>query len=205
MIQATLNDKAHIVEILTQAYDNNDTINETVNEPSSKRHRNNPTQEIRRRTKISKLMAYGFDLCFRAGAVFLSDDRKATVLVLLPHKKKMDFRGVWDEVTLISVIGLWNVPKVLRREIEYNKVLPHAPIAKGMFFGTYPKYAQKGIGTILLKELIGWTEGMGLPMYVEARIKHNELFYARHGFETFHTLVLGNRVWPCMRRIPKTF
>jgi hypothetical protein len=202
MISATLNDKSLIVDILTQAYDTNDTINETVNEPASKRIRNTPEQETRRRCKINKLMAYGFDLCYQFGGAFLSDDKKSAVLVLFPDKKKMNFKVIWNEVKLVPIIGLLNIPRVLRREIEYNKILPDSPIIKGMFFGTYPQHANKGIGTVLLNELIAWSEEIGRPMYFEARIKHNELFYAKHGFETFHTLILGNRVWPCMKRIP---
>ena len=94
MIIASLGDKRRIVDILTKAYDTNDTIHETVNEPITKRKNNTPKQEVRRRYKIDRLMPYGFDLCYKYDVAFLSDDRKSAALVLFTRIYKPRWRRI---------------------------------------------------------------------------------------------------------------
>jgi hypothetical protein len=204
MIKASLNDKHTVVNILSQAYDDNDTINETVNEPASKRALNTAMQETRRRRKIYKLMSWGFDLCYQFGEVFLTEDRNATVLILYPEKKKPTVKSLLNELKMALVIGFLNIPKVLEREIAYNKILPKKNIIKVMFLGTRPAEMNKGLGTALMHDLIELSETLRKPMYLESRVKKNEQWYAKHGFKTFYTLRLGDRIWPCMKRIPST-
>lgn len=199
MIKASLNDRHLVANILSRAYDTNDTINETVNEPAEKRVHNSPLQETRRRNKIYRLMTWAFDLCYRYGGVFLSEDKKAAALIVYPDKKKFSFSCLIEELKLIPILGLLNIPKVMQREMAYNKLLP-AYIIKPMFLGTLPEARNQGRGSELMACLAEISDATQRPIYLDARIKKNEIWFSKQGFETFHRLTLGDRSWACMRR-----
>jgi len=68
-------------------------------------------------------MEYSFDVCYFSGKVFLSDDKKGCALVMLPDKKKANFRSVWLDLKLIvTCIGLSNIKKALTRETRIKRL-----------------------------------------------------------------------------------
>lgn len=76
MITATSSDKNRVVEILTASFDTNKSVNYIVKQGNE------------RMARIRKLMEYSFDVCLLSGVVYLSEDRNACVLTLLPDKKE---------------------------------------------------------------------------------------------------------------------
>jgi hypothetical protein len=79
MKEATLADKIKIVDILTNAFDDNSSVNYIVK------------QGEQRVNRIKFLMNYSFEMCAKYGKVYLSDDEKACALVLFPEFKKDNF------------------------------------------------------------------------------------------------------------------
>src|SRR5690606_37721800 len=90
--------KARIVEILTESFDENKSVNYVVKQDSSRKRR------------LSGLMDYCYDVCEAFGEVWISEDEQACALILHPDKKRISFKAIWWDLKLaISVIGLSRV------------------------------------------------------------------------------------------------
>lgn len=79
MIVATYKDKNLIVDILTKSFEDNKSVNYILK------------QDEKRIDRIRKLMEYSFEICNLFGEIFLSDDKKGCVLIMLSDKKKQHF------------------------------------------------------------------------------------------------------------------
>lgn len=64
MKKANLEDRKLIVDILTESFDANHSVNYIIK------------QDSKRKKRIQALMNYSFDVCRAFGDVFLSDDRQ---------------------------------------------------------------------------------------------------------------------------------
>ena len=95
MFKADKNQKSLVIEILTNSFDNNQSVNYIVK------------QDIKRKERITSLMDYSFEICYMFGAIYLSDDQKACALVLYPERKVFSFRSLLLDIQLVlNVIGL---------------------------------------------------------------------------------------------------
>jgi hypothetical protein len=77
MTRANYNEKSRVVDILTQSFENNKSVNYIVK------------QDEKRLQRIKALMNYSFDVCYFFGDVLFSDDKKACALVVYPDKKSL--------------------------------------------------------------------------------------------------------------------
>jgi GNAT superfamily N-acetyltransferase len=70
--------------------------------------------------------------------------------------------------------------------------------------GVDPAHQGKGIGSVLLGQVLSACDGQKLPAYLEATSPRNIRFYKRHGFEALGSIQVGDAppVVP-MRRNPK--
>jgi hypothetical protein len=64
MIQAKYSDKTLVVDILTQAFESNKSVNYVVK------------QDKKRQSRIRILMEYSFEVCWEFGEIYLADDKK---------------------------------------------------------------------------------------------------------------------------------
>ena len=80
MVKAKQTDKNLVADILTKSFENNQSVNYIAK------------QDEKRLTRIRSLMDYSFEVCYKFGDVFLSEDRKACALILYPDKKKTTFK-----------------------------------------------------------------------------------------------------------------
>src|ERR1700759_1544414 len=111
MIRAQYEDKRLVVEILSNPLDDNKSINYVINQGRS------------RKKRISRLMEYSFDYCSLFGEVFLSDDKNACALAILPDKKKTSLRSILLDVKLaLTCIGVSNLKKAMDREARIKAV-----------------------------------------------------------------------------------
>ena len=72
MKKASYGEKNLIIDILTQSFDTNQSVNYIVN------------QDRKRLSRIRALMDYSFEVCTLFGEVFISDDKKACALIMYP-------------------------------------------------------------------------------------------------------------------------
>ncbi|EHQ25477.1 GNAT family N-acetyltransferase [Mucilaginibacter paludis] len=178
MINAKRNDKGLVTELLTAAFNDNLSVNYIVR------------QDDKREERIRALMDYSFEVCYRFGEVWLSEDRKACALVLFPHQKRITFASVWLDIKLtLKAVGISGIKKVLNRKAKIKAKQPNEPMSYLWFIGVSPLYQHQGTGGRLLKEVLG--HATGLPVYLETSTERNLPWYEKHCFAVYDTLDLG--------------
>jgi len=179
MIKASKNDKRNIVEILSNSFYDNQSVNYII------AHRHN-------KEEIMALMDYSFEQCFLHGNVYLSNDKNACALILYPQKKRFSLKTTWLDIRLIfKSIGLFRILKALNRESAIKKLQPKIDMSYLWFIGVQPSVQHTGIGTKLLTEIIQEADSKKLPTYLETSTLHNLPWYERFGFIVYSRLELG--------------
>ena len=184
MIQAEYKDKELVIDILCKSFDQNKSVNYVVK------------QDSKRRKRIKTLMDYSFEYCYMFGSVYLSNDRKACALIMLPEKKKTSIKSILlDAKMAVSCVGLNRVSKILARDAKIKSEYPQSPIYYLWFIGVEPDEQQKGIGTSLLKELIKESDELKRPIYLETSVQENIRFYNKQGFNIYNELDFGYKLF----------
>jgi len=184
MIRACPNDKTLVVDILSSSFNDNKSVNYIVK------------QDNKRKQRLRKLMEYSFDVCSIFGHVFLSADKKACALVLMPDKKKTNLKSIWLDIKLItSCIGISNIKKTLERESKINKLHPKELMYYLWFIGVDPKEQNKGIGSKLLTDIINEAIKMNRPVYLETSTLKNIPWYQKFGFKIYNEVDLGYKLF----------
>lgn len=184
MIIADYKDKNLVVDILTDSFEDNKSVNYIVK------------QDNKRNQRMRKLMEYSFDVCYLFGDVFLSDDKKGCALILLPDKKKTSLKSILLDIKLIiSCIGLSNIKKAMDREAKIKKLQPKELKYYLWFIGVDPKEQNKGIGSALLSEVIKEGLSKQRSIYLETSTSKNIPWYEKFGFKIYNELNLGYRLF----------
>lgn len=177
MKKANLTDRPLVVELLALSFEKNLSVNYIVG------------QDDKRKERIRALMDYSFEICYRFGEVYLSDDRKACALVLYPDKKKAT---IWLDIKLIfTAIGISGIGKAMKRESLIKAKKLKIPMYYLWFIGVDPLYQHKGIGTQLLQELVTDAGSLNRPVFLETSTVKNLPWYERAGFKVYDTLSLS--------------
>ncbi|WP_228466729.1 hypothetical protein [Adhaeribacter swui] len=92
MEKANYRDKQLVVDILTAAFAANKSVHYIVKTGKNQLKR------------IRYLMDYAFEMCYRFGCVFISNDRQACALILYPDKKQTTFKAIWLDIKLILFV-----------------------------------------------------------------------------------------------------
>jgi ribosomal protein S18 acetylase RimI-like enzyme len=180
MRKVTYNEKSLVSGILTDSFDTNQSVNYIVQ------------QDHKRRERIRALMDYSFEVCYKFGEVYLSDDNHACALVLYPDKKKTTLKSVLLDIGLVfKCIGLSNIGKAFTREYKIKKIQPGEPIYYLWFIGVDPSYQGSGTGTKLMRELIEDSRKKELPICLETSTLRNLPWYDQFGFKVYHELDLS--------------
>jgi GNAT superfamily N-acetyltransferase len=188
MIRARYEDKSLVVQILTNSFKDNQSVNYVINQGPA------------RDTRISRLMEYSFDYCNLFGEVFLSDDRNACALAVFPDKKKVNLKTIfWDVKLALTCIGLGNLKKALNRESRIKTTHPPSPIYYLWFIGVRPEFQNMGIGSALLSEVIAESESIQRPLYLETSTLRNLPWYKKFGFQVHKELDFGYNLF-CLKR-----
>lgn len=191
MKKARPSQKAQIIEILAESFDQNKSVNYVVK------------QDSKREKRLRGLMGYCYNVCNAFGEVWISDDEQACALILHPDKKGSLLRTIsWDINLAFSVIGISRVRQVMGRESKIKKFHPKTPFAYLWFIGVNPSFQTKGAGSHLLQEIIQHTDQQGRPIYLETSVDRNLSWYKKFGFETFQSFNLTYNLY-MMRRVKK--
>lgn len=184
MKKATYRDKQLIINILTNPFQTNQSVNYLVQQDNKKIDR------------IRSLMDYSFEMCFTSGEVFLSDDEKACALILYPDQKRTSLKSVMLDVKLIfNCIGIANIKKAMSRESKIKSIQPKMALYYLWFIGVDPEFQGSGIGSNLLKDVIAHSEEVNRPIFLETSTLKNLPWYKRWGFEIYHELDLGYKLF----------
>lgn len=184
MVKATYADKARVIDILTESFDANLSVNYLV------------PQDKKRKQRIRKLMEYSFEICYLYGDIFLTEDKAGCALILFPDKKKNNLKSIFLDIKLIlSCIGISNIKKALTRESKIKNLQPKIPMYYLWFIGVDPSQQNKGTGTVLMKEIIDDAHNMQRPIYLETSTLKNIPWYEKFGFRIYDELELGYRLF----------
>lgn len=190
MIKASYNDKAIVVDILSESFDTNGSVNFVIRQDKS------------RKGRIRRLMEYSFDLCYLFGDIYLSGDKKACALTLFPDRKKTTLKTILLDVKLaFSCIGLSRILKVLERESAIKSNYPSTPILHLWFIGVAPSMQGKGLGKQLLSEIINESKNQNRPIYLETSMTENLSFYEKAGFEIYKQLEQPHKLFLIRRNL----
>ncbi len=165
-----MNDKKLVIKILSDAFQDNKSVNLVVKDKS----------------KIPGLMSYSYELAKRRGKIFISDNRKAVALILLSDKNRFSFRIMLESLKLaLNVIGLKKLFTVLKRESAIKKLHPESPYIHLWYIGVEPESFGKGYGAELLDEIIAFAKSIQRDIYLETSVARNIKFYESRNFENY--------------------
>jgi len=192
MLKANIEHKALIVDILMNAFKDNQSVNFIVR------------QDDKRLKRICALMNYSFEMCYLFGDVWLSENREACALILYPHLKKLSIRAIWLDIKLIfQAIGVNGIFKAMKREAQIKDIQPNIPKSYLWFIGVNPQAQHSGFGSQLLHEIIDHAKTLEFPMYLETSTVPNISWYQSFGFEIYDELDLGYTLYFLKRRLDK--
>ena len=192
MRKADYEEKDIIVDILTQSFESNQSVNYIIN------------QDKRRLRRIRSLMDYSFEVCNLFGEVFISEDKKACALIMYPDKKKTSLRSILLDIKLITqCIGIKNVMKTLNREALIKKIQPKEPMTYLWFIGVNPEDQNKGYGSNMLQSIIQYSDKDNKPIYLETSTIRNLPWYKKFGFEIYSEHDLSYRLYFLKRNLQK--
>jgi ribosomal protein S18 acetylase RimI-like enzyme len=191
MRKAVLSDREIVVDILSNSFDDNKSVNHVVKQDAS------------RTSRIRGLMRYSFEVCLLFGEVWLSTNRKACALLLYPDKKNTTMRSIFLDLQLaLEVIGLTRVRKVLTRESAIKANHPNDKHFLYLWFvGVEPSCQKSGIGSALLEDVIARSVQEKRPIYLETSVSRNLSWYKKFGFEMYKEIDLGYTLF-LLRRPP---
>ena len=174
MRQAKFEEKNLIIDILTQSFESNQSVNYII------------PQDEKRIKRIRALMDYSFEVCNLFGDVFISDDNNACALIVYPDKKKASQKSLVLDLKLITqCVGFKNIKKTLSREALIQKVQPKETMTYLWFIGVNPVEQNKGIGSKLLQEIIQESTQNIRPIYLETSTVKNLPWYSKYGFKVY--------------------
>ncbi|MCE6989561.1 GNAT family N-acetyltransferase [Dyadobacter sp. CY323] len=180
MKEATSKDKGLIVSILTESFQDNQSVNYLI------------PADNKRLERIRALMEYSYETCRMFGKVYLSDDKSGCALISFPERKKTTLKSLWLEVKLILTgIGFSNISKAINREKEISKNYPVHPIFYLWFIGVLPEKQNNGVGKQLMSELLAESERMKRPVYLETSTLKNLPWYKKFGLDVYNQLNFG--------------
>lgn len=184
MRRASLEEKDLVVDILTQSFESNQSVNYIVN------------QDKKRLERIRALMDYSFDVCSLFGDVFISDDKKACALIVYPDKKKTNLKSALLDLKLITqCIGAKNIKKALAREALIKRIQPKELMTYLWFIGVNLADQNKGIGSKMLQSVIDHSTQNKRPIYLETSTVRNLPWYDKYGFKIYSEQDLSYRLY----------
>lgn len=178
MIKAELKDKTTVINILSRAFDDNQSVNFIV------------CDDEKRDQRIKALMAYSWEVCLLFGEVWLSDDKRACALLLHSDQKRSSLKSICLDIRLIiQVIGFTKIGKILKREAQIKKIQPKEKSVYLWFIGVDPQYQNRGYGSSLLKNII--LSSKQKLIILETSTLKNLPWYQKLGFQIYDQLDLG--------------
>ncbi len=184
-----------VVNIITESFDSNPSVNWVVK------------NDKKRKLRIRELAKYSFKTALIRKGVFLSADGNGLALCYKYNHKGNFIKDYWNQLVLvISAIGLSRVKTVLKRETYIKKQRPkNGEFLYFWFLGANNKAKGNGAAADLKNYIFDISKSENLAIYLETSVLKNTRVYKRYGFETYNTWEdkkTGSKIW-FMKREPK--
>lgn len=180
MRKASIKDKDLVVDILTDSFKENKSIINVTRKGKNQLKR------------IRDLMEFFYLNALYNGDVFLSDNNKACLLMLVRDgEKKSTFTQdliliLWKVNLFFNVLGIKNVRNVIQREKAINSNLDKSKHLHLYYVGVYKEFQGNSLGTKLINDAISYYNGFD-SIYLETSDKRNLSLYDRLGFKIVNT------------------
>jgi len=181
--------KPIIINILSESFDDNPSINFVIK------------QDKHRRQRIRDLMNYCFEVCQDRGTIFISNDNNACALLLKSETKINWIKSVkLDLKFAIQCVGVSRIFKVLKRENLINASHPIEDFYHLWLIGVDPTEQGKGKGAAILTEALIHCDKNPRPVYLETSVERNVSWYKQFGFEYKTKLDIGDGLHQMIRK-----
>lgn len=188
MTKASYSDKSRVIDILTQSFADNNSVNYIIKKDKYKILR------------VQELMNYSYNLCSTFGKVYVNKDGNSCALVMFPDKKKTSLKSIfWDFRFILKSLGIGNIKKALQREAIIKKNHPHIPFTYLWFIGTAITEQGKGLGAELMQQILSDSEKENRPVYLETSTVKNIPWYEKSGFKVYREIDFEYKLY-CMKR-----
>ena len=177
MRKADKSDKNLVVDIISESFTSNPSVNAVVK------------NDRKREKRLKYLAKYAYKTALRRNGVYLSTDKNGVAICYKYNQRKETIGDYWDQLILaITCIGLNRVIKVLKRESYIKKYRPvNGEFLYFWFFGVNEKARGKGAALELKDAILKESENKNLPIYLETSVEKNRIVYERYSFEVYHT------------------
>lgn len=177
MKKAIKTDKALVIDILSQSFLENPTLNFMV---GISKHR---------KKRIRAIAEYAFDYGLRREGVFLSDNNNGAAICYKFNSRKTDVsdlvllcKMIWSGLDFHKFFDIQNHVKQIRDQRP-----PSGDYLYFWFFGVDPHEYPRVSARELYREIFMRSRKKQLDIFAETTIYRNKLIYERFGFETYHT------------------
>lgn len=188
MIKAGTRDKAFVVNLLVEGFEENKSVNYII------------PQDDKKKQRIKALMEYSFEICNRSGEIFVNENRSACALIVYPDKKKTGLQSIALDIKLIlQCIGFTNIKKALGREKKINALHPDKNIFYLWYITVNKSEQGKGAGSLLLEQICDYATTCNKAIYLETSTERNISWYKKMGFELYKELDF-NYTLSCFRK-----
>lgn len=189
MIQATDKERAIVVELITETFLENPSVNIVIGEGGN------------RKKKISRLADYAFTKSLNRKGAFISQNQKGVALCFRSDEGGSNLKELYYEVRFALAIPVKNVIATLKREGYIKKHRLSEPHLYFWFLGVN-KDGEKAVFE-LKEHFFELSSEQNLPILLETSVMRNRLIYERYGFEVYHTWEdsgNGKALWFMMRK-----
>ncbi len=178
MIKANNKDKELVIDILISAFTpkkEDNSINLVVK------------QDKNRIQRMHVLMGYLFDRSMLFGEVFISDNKKACLLLNYPYKEKVTFKTIQLDLQLaVQCIGIERVFKILKKQRIAKRNYPKEKYIKPIILGVKKEINGNGSAARLIIEVKKYYADNQLPVVIDAASEDNVRLYKKFGFRVIN-------------------
>jgi GNAT superfamily N-acetyltransferase len=160
-----------------------------------------PDADQRRRVIVPMFELY-IEPYLRNGEAYLAAGGEAAAVWLPPDRRLMtpeEEDALGEALIRLVGDGLERFGQLAETFAEHH---PAGPLYYCQFLATVPAFQGRGIGSILLRDVLGRADREGKPAYHEATTPRNRALYERHGYVNQGELTLpdgGPTLWRMWR------
>ncbi len=189
MILANLRDKKIVIDIISETFKTNPSVNITIGSRKN------------RKKKITYLASYAFIKGFNRKGTFLSNNKKGVAICYRSNYKSVSLKEFFYELRFAISIPLKNLFQTLKRETHIKK---HRYKGKHLYFWFFGvKKGGDKAGFELKNNLYQISKKEQLPIILETSVKRNKDVYKRYGFSVYYEWLnydKENTLWFMIRK-----
>jgi GNAT superfamily N-acetyltransferase len=137
------------------------------------------------------------------GETYLTADGNGAAVWLAPGQRLFGSAAQEEAfgAALAEVVGD-DLDRCVQLAEAFGQWHPDTPHFYCQFLSTVPAFQSRGIGSALLRAMLGRADALGVPAYHEATSPRNRALYERHGYVVSGEFTLpdgGPTLWPMWR------